>query len=115
MADKALDIAVAAAKASSQETYYKVQVRAWTRFDPSQSELIDIAAAVEGGTGFVSAIEVTRVAKGLNEIDDSDIREQFQNLAAAELVLRNMSALPTAVIVRLRDALTDDSKKQNSR
>src|SRR3981081_2856723 len=88
------DIALAPAKATSPDTYFKLQVRAWTRFDPSQADLIEIARAVEAGTGFVSAIQVERVAAGINDVDDPDVREQFETLAAAERILQKFEELP---------------------
>lgn len=99
------DIALASAKATASDTYFKLQVRAWTRFDPSKAELIDIARAVEAGTAFVSAIEVARVAVGINDVDDPDVREQFETLAAAERILLRVEELPGAVRDKLRIAL----------
>lgn len=99
------EVALAPAKAAARDTYFKLQVKAWTRFDPTQADLSDIARAVEDGTAFVSAVEVARVAAGLNEIDDADVREQFENLAAAERVLRNIEELPTPVREKLRSVL----------
>jgi len=102
------DIALASAKATASDTYFKLQVRAWTRFDPSKAELIDIARAVEAGTAIVSAIEVARVAAGINEVDDPDVREQFETLAAAERILRRVEELPGAVREKLRIALANE-------
>jgi hypothetical protein len=103
------DIALASAKAATaSDTYFKLQVRAWTRFDPSKAELIDIARAVEAGMAFVSAIEVARVATGINEVDDPDVREQFETLAAAERILRRVEELPGAVREKLRIALANE-------
>lgn len=106
------DIALAPVKASSPETYYKVQVRAWTRFDPSKAELIDIARAVEAGTAFLTAIDVSQVAAGINDVDDPDVREQFETLAAAERILRKIEELPLAVRDKLRSALTNNENRE---
>jgi hypothetical protein len=102
------DIALASAKATSSDTYFKLQVRVWTRFDPSKAELIDIVRAVEAGTAFVSAIEVAQVAAGINDVDDPDVREQFETLAAAERILRRVEELPGAVRDKLRIALANE-------
>jgi hypothetical protein len=118
MPDSVYDIAVAAAKNTTPEkpgpsdTYYKVQVRAWTKFDPTNAELIDIASAVEQGTAFLTAIEVARVAVGTHEIDDPDVREQFENVAAAERVVRHLEDLPDAVRDKLRSALASGQNKR---
>jgi hypothetical protein len=106
------DIALAPAKATSPEAYFKLQVRAWTRFDPSKADLIDIARAVEAGTAFVSAIEVARVVEGISEVDDPDVREQFETLAAAERILRRLEQLPEAVRDKLRVALGNDETEE---
>lgn len=108
------DIALAPAKETSPETYYKLQVRAWTRFDPGKAELIDIARAVEAGSAFVTAIEVTHVAAGINDVDDPDVREQFENLAAAERILKKFEELPGAVRDRLRVALTNNETRERA-
>jgi hypothetical protein len=112
MAEKFQDIAIAAAKATSPETYFKLQVRAWTRFDPAKSELIDIVRAVEAGNAFVSAVEVVRVAKGIHDIDDVDVREQFENLAAVERIVRKVDEMPAAVLDKLRTALVKGESRE---
>jgi hypothetical protein len=112
MPENLTDIALAAAKSTSPESYFKLQVRAWTRFDPSKAELIDIARAVEAGTAFVTAIEVSRVAAGINEVDDPDVREQFETLAAAERILLRFEELPGAVRDKLRSALANNEDGQ---
>jgi hypothetical protein len=112
MPENLTDIAVAPAKPSSPETYFKLQIRAWTRFDPAKAELIDIARAVEAGSAFVTAIEVSRVAAGVNEVDDPDVREQFETLAAAERILRRIEELPGPVRDKLRTALTNNEVRE---
>lgn len=107
MPENPRDIALAPAKATASETYFKLQVKVWTRFDPTKADLIDIARAVEAGTALVSAIEVSRVAAGINEVDDPDVREQFETLAAAERILRRVQELPDAVRDKLRAALAN--------
>jgi hypothetical protein len=112
MAEKFLDIAIAQAKAASPDAYFKLQVRVWTRFDPTKSELIDIVRAVEAGDAFVSALEVTRVARGIHDIDDVDVREQFENLAAVERIVRKLDELPAAVLDKLRTALVKGESRE---
>lgn len=107
------DIALAP-KTTSPDNYFKLQVRAWTRFDPSKADLIDIARAVEAGTAFVTAIEVTRAAAGIKEVDDPDVREQFELLAAAERILEKFEELPGAVRDKLRVALTNNEKRERA-
>jgi hypothetical protein len=107
MPEKLQDIAPAPLRTTSPDKFFKLQIRAWTRFDPTQADLIDIARAVEAGTAFISAIEVARVAAGINEVDDPDVREQFETLAAAERILRRVEELPGAVRDKLRIALAN--------
>ena len=99
-------------KATSPDSYFKLQVKAWTRFDPRRADLIDIARAVEEGTAFVSAIEVSRVAAGINDVDDPDVREQFETLAAAERLLHRVEALPLALRDKLRNALGNNETRE---
>jgi hypothetical protein len=99
-------------KATSPDSYFKLQVKAWTRFDPRKADLLDIARAVEEGTAFVSAIEVSRVAAGINEVDDPDVREQFETLAAAERLLRRVEELPEALRDKLRNALARNETRE---
>jgi hypothetical protein len=49
MADRFQDVAAALTIATSPDTYLQTPGRAWTRFDPSKAELIDIARAIESG------------------------------------------------------------------
>jgi hypothetical protein len=105
-------IPLAPAKATSPDSYFKLQVKAWTRFDPRKADLLDIARAVEEGTAFVSAIEVSRIAAGINEVDDPDVREQFETLAAAERLLRRVEELPEALLDKLRNALARNETRE---
>jgi hypothetical protein len=114
MPENLQDIALAPAKTTSPNTFFKLQVRAWTRFDPSKADLIDIARAVEAGTAFVSAIEVSRVAAGINDVDDPDVREQFETLAAAELIMGRVDELPEAVRDKLRMALSANETRERA-
>jgi hypothetical protein len=109
------DITLAPSKANTPDTYFKLQLKAWTRFDPSKVDLMEIARAVEAGNAFVTAIEVSRVAAGISEVDDPDVREQFETLAAAERVLRRIEELPESVRDKLRSALVTNESKIETR
>jgi len=93
-----------------QRRYYRVQIRAWTGFDPSRVELAEIAAEIDRGTAFLTAIEVSKVADDLNGIDDPEVRKSFENINAAERVLQNLGELPKALRDRLSAALSSDEK-----
>jgi hypothetical protein len=84
--------------------YFKLQVKAWTSFDPSQKELIAIANGIQRGEGIVTVMEVTQVSE-LNEINDAEVRERFESLEAAEKILHNLDKLPQAVREELYSAL----------
>jgi hypothetical protein len=112
MPENLQEIAPALARATSPDTFFKLQVRVWTRFDPSKAELIDIARAVDAGSAFVSAIEVSRAGVGINDVDDPDVREQFETLAAAERILRRVEELPGAVRDKLRIALANNETNE---
>jgi hypothetical protein len=114
MPDNLQEIASAPTTAISPNTFFKLQIRAWTRFDPRKAELIDIARAVDAGTAFVSAIEVSRVAVGINEVDDPDVREQFETVAAAERILRRVEELPEPVRDKLRIALANNEADERA-
>jgi hypothetical protein len=86
--------------------YYKMQLRGWTSFDPSRMELSEIAERIEGGTGFLTAIEVISAADNLQAIDDADVRQIFENIIAAERILAKMDELPKAIKDRLHAALS---------
>jgi hypothetical protein len=85
--------------------YFKLQLKAWTNFDPTDKRLSDIAAAIERGAGFVTVMEVTQAAE-LKEIGDGEVRERFESIAAAEKLMRNLDKLPKAVREQLQTALT---------
>src|SRR6266705_1642593 len=85
--------------------YFKIQLRAWTNFDPTDMELAEIAAAIEKGSGFVSMIEVTRVAPTLAEIDDPEIRRRFAIVHAAQRLVENIHELPKSLQEKLYAAL----------
>jgi hypothetical protein len=84
--------------------YFKLQLKAWTNFDPAQYDLTAIADAIRNGGGFVTVMEVSQVSK-LNEISDPEVRERFESVAAAEKLLRNLDKLPKSVREQLYSAL----------
>jgi DNA repair exonuclease SbcCD nuclease subunit len=92
------------------DPYYKLQIRAWTPIDPAHLTLRQLAELVDSGAAVLTATEVIKVADSITAIDDSEVRETFENLRAAERVVRNMKALPTAVRERLQSALSHDSR-----
>jgi hypothetical protein len=93
---------------TQSKKYFKLQLKAWTNFDPAQEELTSIATAIQNGDGFVTVMEVTQVSE-LNEITDPEVRERFESLAAAEKILQNLDKLPRAVREQLYSALNEGS------
>jgi hypothetical protein len=94
--------------------YYRLQIRAWTGFDPSKMELADIAAEMDRGTAFLTAIEVSKVVDEVSGIDDPEVRKSFENILAAERILQNVGDLPKALRDRLAAALSGDEKNARS-
>jgi hypothetical protein len=90
---------------ATSEVFYKVQITAWTKLNPIDAELIEIAKAADAGDAVVTSIEVARTASAVAEIDDPDVREQFHNMAAAERLIHNAESLPPAIREQLRSAL----------
>src|SRR5438067_11428550 len=84
--------------------YFKVQIRAWTDFDPMDKKLPEITEAIEGGGGLLTAIEVLEVEDDLAAISDN-VKEGFQNILAARRVLRSIGELPKSLMEDLRSAL----------
>lgn len=91
------------------ERYYKVQIRAWTSLDPADANLKQLAEFVEQGAGVLTAVEVMKVADGLGAIDDPEVRDSFENIRAAERILRNAKALPRPLREKLQSALGAES------
>jgi hypothetical protein len=87
------------------ERYFKLQIRAWTDFDPMEKDLSEIAEAIERGGGLLTAIEVLTVAEDLAAISDKEVREGFENIVAARRVLRSVGELPKKLVKDLRAAL----------
>jgi hypothetical protein len=87
------------------ERYFKLQIRAWTDFDPMDKKLSEITEAIEQGGGLLTAIEVLTVEEDLAAISDTEVREGFQNIRAARRVLRSVGELPKKLVEDLRSAL----------
>jgi hypothetical protein len=85
--------------------YFKLQIRAWTDFDPMDRKLSEITEAIERGGGLLTAIEVLDVQDDLAAISDREVREGFQNILAARRVVRSMGELPKNLLEDLRSAL----------
>jgi hypothetical protein len=85
--------------------YFKIQIRAWTDFDPMNKKLCEITEAIERGGGLLTAIDVLDVQHDLAAIGDSEVREAFQNIVAAKRVLRSIDELPKNLVEDLRSAL----------
>ena len=98
----------------SKEQYYKVQMKAWTNFDPIEKTLSEIAQAIEQGNGFLSVIEVLEVAESLASIADEDIRDGFENILAAKRLVRAVSSLPPKLKEELRSALQKEAGVEKS-
>ena len=88
-----------------KERYYKVQMKAWTNFDPMEKTLADIAKSMEQGNGFLSVIEVLEVAENLASVTDEDVRDGFSNILAAKRLLGAVDTLPETLKEELRSAL----------
>jgi hypothetical protein len=88
--------------------FFKIQMKAWTNFDASRMELTEIADRIERGLGFLTAIEVMKVAEDVNAIDDAEVRQSFEIVIAAEKILQNVSELPKALRERLYTALSKE-------
>jgi hypothetical protein len=99
------------ASSESPQKYFKIQVMAWTAFDPKDMKLGEIAARIQLGAGVLTAIEVARVANNVEAIDDAEVRHQFQMLIAVEQLIRNAAALPRSIRDRLVEALANVSRE----
>jgi hypothetical protein len=97
-------------QADKANRFYKVQVRAWTTVDPAEFTLKQIAESIDAGAGVLTAVEVVKIADNLNAVDDIEVRETFENIRAAERVLRNVKSLPSPLRERLQSALNPDAR-----
>lgn len=87
--------------------YFKFQMSGWTDFDPMDKELSEITAAIENGGGFVTAVEVLEIEDDLSQIKDKEVAEAFENILAANTVLRNFDKLPKKLVDALHSALEE--------
>jgi len=85
--------------------YYKIQIKAWTNFDPSDTDFSRLAEAAEQGAAVVTVQEVIESAAELGQIQDDEVRKRFEIVAAAETVVQNLVSLPPNLRDRLRAAL----------
>jgi hypothetical protein len=53
---------------------------------------------------------VVKVADDLDAVDDIEVREAFENIRAAERLLRNVKSLPSPLRERLQTALIADAR-----
>jgi hypothetical protein len=90
---------------AAKERYYKVQMRAWTNFDPMEKTLAEIADSMDQGNGFLSVVEVLEVAENLASVGDEDVRDGVANILAAKRLLGAIETLPQKLKEELRSAL----------
>lgn len=95
--------------------YFKFQMSGWTDFDPMDKQLSEITAAIENGGGFVTSVEVLEIQDDLSRIKDEEVAEAFQNILAANRVLRNVDKLPKKLVDDLRSALKDQDAGEAKR
>ena len=94
------------------ERCYKLEIKVWTSFDPGDLDLTEIAARIEAGAGFLTALDVTKIAHQLSEIDDPEVRERFETIRAAQRLLRKTADLPPVLRQQLFAALNSDREEQ---
>jgi len=94
--------------------FYKVQIKGWVDFDPTDRALSDIVQAIEKGSGVVTAMEVTKVANAMSEIPDPEVRERFTDIAAVNRVVDNFGALPSLLKEKLQRALRGEPHTEQS-
>jgi hypothetical protein len=85
--------------------YFRMHIKGWTDFDPTGKDLSEIAAAIERGDGLVTVVEVTQVANQLSEINDSEVRERFEDRAAVDRVISKINQLPKSLQEKLYSAM----------
>jgi hypothetical protein len=96
-----------------KERYFKVEMKAWTNFDPMEKTLAEIAQAMDQGNGFLSLIEVLEIADNLASISDEDIRDGFESVVAAKRLVRSVNNLPPKVKEELRSALEAEAEMRS--
>jgi hypothetical protein len=97
------------AKPSTTSRYHKIQIKAWTDFDPTTLDLKQMADHIERGHGAITAIEVVKIADSLSAIDDVEVRERFETLQAVDRIMQNVDAIPKALLEKLLEQLINGS------
>ena len=88
-----------------KQRYFKVQMRAWTNFDPINKSLAEIAELIEKGNGFLTMVEVLEVENSLESVPDEEVRNAFENILAAKRLMAAANNLPAKLKEELRSAL----------
>jgi hypothetical protein len=88
-----------------KQRYFKVQMRAWTNFDPINKSLAEIAELIEKGNGFLTMVEVLEVENSLESVPDEEVRNAFANILAAKRLIAAVNNLPAKLKEELRSAL----------
>jgi hypothetical protein len=88
-----------------KQHYFKVQMRAWTNFDPINKSLAEIAELIEKGNGFLTMVEVLEVENSLESVPDEEVRNAFENILAAKRLMAAVNNLPAKLKEELRSAL----------
>src|SRR5215813_5627383 len=92
-----------------KQCYFKVQMRAWTNFDPINKSLAEIAELIEKGNGFLTMVEVLEVENSLESVPDEEVRNAFENILAAKRLMGSVNNLPAKLKEELRSALDKSS------
>src|SRR5215813_3047686 len=92
-----------------KQRYFKVQMRAWTNFDPINKSLAGIAELMEQGNGFLTMVEVLEVENSLESLPDEEVRNGFENILAAKRLMNAVNNLPAKLKEELRSALDKGS------
>ena len=92
-----------------KQRYFKVQMRAWTNFDPINKSLAEIAELIEKGNGFLTMVEVLEVENSLESVPDEEVRNAFENILAAKRLMAAVNNLPAKLKEELRSALDKSS------
>jgi signal transduction protein with GAF and PtsI domain len=60
----------------------------------------------------VTVVEVSQVANSVNEINDPEVRERFNDIEAANRLLRNLDGLPRPLKEKLSRALKGEPQAE---
>lgn len=97
-----------------KQRYFKVQMRAWTNFDPINKTMSEIAELIEQGNGFLTMVEVLEVEDSLASLPDEEVREGFENILAAKRLMNAVNNLPAKLKEELRSALDKSADAEAS-